>query len=187
MSNPSPTPVSRRVNIFLSLDRDIFRGYFNLQDPSPVYKRQLSHELDEYIMTTMRKAGRSSVVSYKINYTNERDREYAEPLVFAIRRHFSEARGRATVDFEKFKRRTYLLLVVSFSVVMICHWLLPLLIKGEESVLHTGLSNNLDVFSWVIMWKPIDRLIFYWNPYLKDIAVLEKLEKAESSVIEGED
>jgi hypothetical protein len=187
MSKPISTPVSRRINIFLSLDRDIFNGYFNPQDPSPVYKRQLSQELEEYIMTFMRKTARSSVINYKISYTNERDIEYAEPLVYAIRRHFSEARARAMVEFEKFKRRTYLLLVVSLSVVMICHWLLPLLLKGEESVLHTGISNSLDVFSWVILWKPIDRLIFYWNPYLKEIAVLEKLEKAESTVIEAGD
>jgi hypothetical protein len=187
MSKPSPTPVSRRVNIFLSLDSDIFRGYFNLQDPSPVYKRQLSQELEEYIMASMRKATRHSVVNYKISYTNERDKEYADPLIFAIRRHFSAARARAMTEFEKFKRRTYLLLVVSFSVVMISHWLLPVLLKGGESILHTGLSNSLDVFSWVILWKPIDRLIFYWNPYLKDIAMLDKLEKAESSVVEAEE
>lgn len=187
MSNPSSPTISRRVNIFLSLDRDIFPGYFNLQDPSPVYKRQLSQELEEYIMGSMRKARRTSVINYKISYTNDRDMEYAEPLLIAIRRHFSEARARATHEFEKFKRRTYLLLFVSFSVVMICHWLLPFLLKGEEGVLHSGLTNNLDVFSWVIMWKPIDRLIFYWNPYLKDISVLEKLEKAESTITEAAD
>jgi hypothetical protein len=186
MSNPMPAPVSRRINIFLSLDRDIFRGYFNLQDPSPVYKRQLSQEFEEYIMGTMRKAARSAVINYRISYSNELDKQYAEPLVFAIRRHFSEAKARAMVEFEKFKRRTYLLLVVSFSVVMICHWLLPLLLKGEEGVVHSGLSNSLDVFSWVILWKPIDRLIFYWNPFLKDIGVLEKLEKAETTVVSAE-
>lgn len=107
--------------------------------------------------------------------------------MYAIRRHFSEAKAKMAHDFENFRRRTYMLLFVSMSVVMICHWVLPLLLKGEESSLHSGLSNSLDVFSWVILWKPIDRLIFYWNPFLKDISVLEKLEKGEVVLTEVED
>ena len=187
MSKPLPKLISKRINIYLSLDRDIFKGYFNVQDPSPVYKRQLSHEFEQYIMTSIRSARRNSVITYKINYSNEMDKEYAEPLMFAIRRHFGEAKAKITFDFEKFKRRTYLLLFISMSMVMICHGLLPLLLKGEEGVVHSGLSNSLDVFSWVILWKPIDRLIFYWNPFLKDISILDRLERAEVSVAEIED
>ena len=48
----------------------------------------------------------------------------------------------------------------------------------------SSFHNIVDVFSWVIMWKPIDRLIFYWNPYLKDIHLLDRLANAEVVVIE---
>jgi hypothetical protein len=64
---------------------------------------------------------------------------------------------------------------------------LPFLLNGEKSTIHNGLSNSLDVFSWVILWKPIDRLIFYWNPFLKDISIFDKLEKAEVIVEHVED
>jgi hypothetical protein len=36
------------------------------------------------------------------------------------------------------------------------------------------------------LWKPIDRLIFYWTPYLKDISVMDRLEKAEVIINEIE-
>lgn len=179
--------LSKKINIFLSLDRDILRGYYNPQDSSPLYKRQLNHEFEQYLMNCVRSAKRDSKIFYKINYRNESDKQNAEPLMYAIRRHFSEAKAKMAHDFENFRRRTYMLLFVSMSVVMICHWVLPLLLKGEESSLHSGLSNSLDVFSWVILWKPIDRLIFYWNPFLKDISVLEKLEKGEVVLTEVED
>ena len=179
--------LSKKINIFLSLDRDNLRRYYNAQDPAPLYKRQLSHEFEEYIKTSARSVKLNSKVYFKVSYRNEADKQYAEPLMYAIRRHFSEAKEIMIADFENFKRRTYVLLFVSLSVVMISHIFLPLLYKGEESSLHTGLSNTLDVFSWVILWKPIDRLIFYWNPFLKDISVLEKLEKGEISMHEIED
>ena len=50
--------------------------------------------------------------------------------------------------------------------------------------MHSALSNALDVFSWVILWKPIERLIFYWNPFLKEISLFDKMVNAETIIIE---
>jgi hypothetical protein len=179
-------PTSKKINIFLSLDEEIFRGYFNPQDPSPLYKRQLSQEFELYLMTSVKNARRHSQFSYKISYRNEADKQFAEPLTYAIRRHFSESKAASVSVFEKFKRRTYMLLLVSLSVVMICQGFLPLMLEEKEHSLTSGLMNSLDVLCWVILWKPIERLIFYWNPFLKDISVLERLEKAEVSLVEIE-
>ena len=181
MSQPSP----KKINIFLSLDQEIIKGYFNAQDPAPMYKRQLSHDFEQYIMTSIRSSKRDSVFTYKISFRNEPDKQYAESLVFAIRRHFSETKAILNSGFEKFKRRTYILLVVSIAVVMICQGLPALLLK-EESTLQSGIKNSMDVLCWVILWKPIDRLIFYWNPFLKDISIVGRLEKADVILTEVE-
>ena len=179
--------LSKKINIFLSLDRDLLKSYYNLQDPSPLYKRQLSHGFEEYIMSCLKPAKRDSNIFFNIGYRSEADKQYADPLMYAIRRHFSEAKARVANDFQNFKRRTYVLLFVSLSVVMICHLVLPLLLNTEEDALHAGLSNSLDVFSWVMLWQPIDKLVFYWNPFLKNLAILEKLEKGVVILNELED
>jgi len=171
--------LSNKVNILLSLDRDILPGYYNQYDNAPLYKRQLNSELEKYILHSIRNAKRNTRLTFKINYRNDADTEFAEPLMFAIRRHFAELKAVTTTDFENFKRRAFKLLLVSLAVVTISHGILPFLLKGERNTIHDGLSNSLDVFSWVILWKPIDKLIFYWNPFLKDISLFDKLEKAE--------
>ena len=176
-------PAPKTVNIFLSLEQDIYKGYFNQQDPAPLYKRQLSHDFELYIMNSIRSAKRDAIFNYKISFTNEEDQEYAEPLLYAIRRHFGEAKALSQTTFAKFKRRTYVLLFLSLLVVMICHGWLPLLFnEDQESSLKSGLINSLDVLCWVVLWKPIERLIFYWNPFLKEIAISDKLQKAEAVV-----
>ena len=43
--------------------------------------------------------------------------------------------------------------------------------------------GGIDVFSWVIFWRPIDKLIFEWNPHLKDISLLNKLSSAEMLIV----
>ncbi len=181
MSKPTP----KKINIFLSLDKDIFKGYFNAQDPAPLYKRQLSYDFEQYIMTSIRSAKRESVFNYRITYSSEEDRQYAEPLMYAIRRQFAESRAATVASFQKFKERTYKLLFLSLAFVMISQCLAPLILN-EENRLHTGLHNSMDVLCWVILWKPIDRLIFYWNPFLKDISIFERLEKAEVTITEIE-
>lgn len=167
----------------MSLDHDIFKGYFNAQDPAPIYKRQLSHEFEQYIMNCIKSARRETTFHYKISFKADEDKQYAEPLMYTVRRHFAEKKAIVNASFEKFKRRTYVLLFMSLGIVMACQGLLPLILDGKYR-LHTGLSNGLDVFSWVILWRPIDKLIFHWNPFLKDISIADRLEKAEVTIIQ---
>ncbi|MER3471053.1 MAG: hypothetical protein C4330_06890 [Chitinophagaceae bacterium] len=65
------------------------------------------------------------------------------------------------------------MLALSLGVIMICQGLLSYVINKEHRV-HSALINALDVFSWVILWKPIELLIFSWNPFLKKFTCLTK-------------
>jgi hypothetical protein len=176
--------LTKKINIFLSVDQQAINDYFNAHDPAPIYKRQLSHGFEQYIMTSISAAKRYSAFNYRISCKEESDNQYIEPLVYAIRGHFSEKKLLRDAEFEKFKRRTYILLIISLAVVTICHGLLPLLLNAKYSV-NSGLSNSLDIFSWVILWQPIDKLIFHWNPYLKAISIMDRLAKAEVTIIEN--
>ena len=176
---------SQTINIFLTLDQRVVEGYFNKHDPSPIYKRQLSYQFETYIMSSMESARRYSPVFYKLKCTRESDKQYAEPLLYAIRRHFSAKKQDREKEFIKFKRRNFFVLAVSILVAIVFHGFLPMILSDEYK-LHSGLVNSLDVFSWVILWHPIDELMFHWNPHLKDINLLKKLATAESIIIENE-
>ena len=170
------------MNILLSLDEEIFKGYFNPQDPAPLYKRQLSHEFEEYIMTSIRSANRNCHFNFNISYKKDAEKQYAEPLRYALRKHFSETKENTCAGFQRFKRRTYMLLCASLGVVIICQGFLPLILETDEHNLQSGIINSLDVLCWVVLWKPIERLIFYWNPFLKDISVFSRLENAAVTI-----
>jgi hypothetical protein len=88
-------------------------------------------------------------------------------------------------EFKRFKNRSWWLLVVSLFMVLICQGVVPLFVN-EEHGFSTVFLNSLDIFSWVLLWRPIDVLLFYWNPHLKDISLLNKLATAELIVIENE-
>jgi len=175
-------PASKSTDVYMTLDRLVVNGYFNKHDPAPIYKRQLSHQFEDYIMASVKSAKRYSVIFYKLKCTNDIDKQYAEPLMYAIRRHFSEKLEEREKEFQKFKRRSWMVLAFSICVVVLFHILLPFIID-ENSGLHSGLINSIDIFSWVLLWHPIDELIFHWNPHLKDICLLNKLATSEHIII----
>ncbi|UAY51962.1 hypothetical protein [Ferruginibacter albus] len=175
--------IDKRISIFLTVDQYTIYNYFNSHDPAPVYKRQLAHEFQQYLTNAIENASRYSTIRYKIIYSTEADKRFAEPLVNAIRRHYISKKSLKQHEFNKFKRKNFILLGISLSIVMFCQGLLPFVLNYEHR-LHTAFSNALDVFSWVILWKPIDKLIFQWNPYLKEINLLDKMINAEALIID---
>lgn len=177
--------INKSINVYLTLDRLIINTYFNKHDPAPIYKRQISHTFEEYILNSVNAATRYSNIFYKLKYTSEIDKQFAEPVLYAIRKHFAEKKDEKIKAFKKFKKRNWFFLVASIVIVVLCQGLLPL-IFNEEYRLHSGISHSVDVFAWVILWHPIDELIFHWNPHKKEIHLLNKLTTAKSIILDNE-
>ena len=177
--------IAKSINIFLTSDRLIANNYFNTHDPAPIYMRQLSHQFEAYIMESVKSAKRYSVIFYKLKCTGEDDKQYAEPLMYSIRRHFSAKKENRKKEFIKFKRRNWVLLAISFVVVILFQGLLPMILTAQHGF-SVGIINSLDIFAWVLLWHPIDELVFSWNRFLKDICLLNKLATAEYILIENE-
>jgi hypothetical protein len=174
-----------RISIYLSVDKQTLRDYFNAHDPSPIYKRQLSHQLEQYIMNSVSGAKRYSALFYKLKCSDEIDRQYTEPLMYAVRSHYEAKKVKRIKEFNRFKFRSWLLLAISLVIVAVIQVLVPLALD-EENKFHAMFLSSMEIFSWVLLWRPIDVLLFYWNPHLKDICLLNKLATSEIIIIDNE-
>jgi hypothetical protein len=177
--------LSKGISIFLTVDAQTIGDYFNPHDPAPLYKRHLSHKFEQYILSSTISSKRHSIIKYKFIYKTAMDEQYTEPLILAIRNHFAGKKDIKEKEFEKFKKRGWFLLVISMVVMMVCKGIESLL-KSNGFEIQNTISNGMDIFSWVILWRPIDTLIFNWNPYLKEICLLDKLKNAEVIRIQNE-
>ena len=77
------------INIFLTADPQTLDQHFNPNDPSPIYKRQLSYQFEQYILASIATARRYSVINYRVTCKKEGDKQYAEPLIYTIKRNFA--------------------------------------------------------------------------------------------------
>lgn len=172
-----------KIDIFISVNSQAVEEHFNKNDPAPYYKRQLSYEFEEYINRIKARARRYSTIEYKVTCATESDRQYTEPLMYAIKRHFSDVLLAKQGEFERFKRRNYIVLFIGLAIILLSHILIPLVLNdngGIESAILTG----IDIFSWVMMWQPIDNLLFHWNGHLKEIGTIRKLTEANVTYTE---
>jgi hypothetical protein len=175
--------LTKKINVFLTVDFQNISSYFNTHDPAPLYKRQIHHKLEEYIMTSVCSAKRYSVIFYKLKCTSPVDKQYAEPLMYAIHRHFAMKKAIREEKFQRFKRRNWMVLCIAGLIVIFSEAFLPLFMPADVRI-YEGLKNCLHIFSWVILWRPIYELIFEWNPHLKEILLLHKLATAEVIILD---
>jgi hypothetical protein len=168
----------KKITIFLTVDENTIDSYFNAHDPSPLYKRQLSQDFEEYLMSSVVAIKRYSTLRYRLVCTKESDKEFVEPLIHAIRRHYSIQKAIKEAEFKRYKKRSFTLLGISFSIVLLCFWVIPIFVKSETGLIGS-LKEASHVLSWVMMWKPIEKLIFNWNPHLKEISIHNRLTNAE--------
>jgi hypothetical protein len=177
-------PVSKKIDVFLSVNKTTVNDYFNPHDPAPIYKRQLRRDMIAYLDDAVHNYSRHAEIRYKISCTKG-DKELVEPFMQAVRRHYQVNEQIAIKEFRKYKRRTFRLLFMSLAVVAICHTIPPLFLSHEG--FGATIMNSIDCFSWVILWKPIDRLVFDWNSHLKEISLYNKLANSEVLVMEYAD
>jgi hypothetical protein len=180
-------PTTRKISVFLKIDENSLKDYFNPHDPARLDKRQLGHDFQDYLNASIACAGRNTLIDYKIFCSESGSMRFmVDPLMRTIRRHFQIQKQIKELEFQKFKKKNYVLLFISFCIVMFCQGVLPDLF-GQDHRIHSMFSNAIDVFSWVILWKPIERLIFYWNPFLKEILLFDKMQHAKVNIIESEE
>jgi hypothetical protein len=178
---------TRKISIYLRIDSSRINSYFNPHDPARLDKRQLSQEFKDYLNNSVANAGRYTTIDFKVFCCESGSMRFmVDPLIKTIRRHFQILKKQKEAEFHKFKKKNYILLLMSICVVVFCQVVLPE-VFGIGHRIHSIFSNAIDVFSWVILWKPIERLIFYWNPFLKEILLYDKIQHAKINIVESEE
>lgn len=178
---------TRKISIYLRIDSNSINNYFNPHDPARLDKRQLGQEFKDYLNTSVANAGRFTLIDFKVFCCESGTMRFmVEPLIKTIRRHYYILQKIKEHEFHKFKKKNYVLLLINIFIVMFCQGVLPLLF-GQDHRIHSMFSNAIDVFSWVILWKPIERLIFYWNPFLKEILLYKRIQNAKVNIVESEE
>lgn len=155
---------------------------FNSLDPSPFHEKELDRDADDFILGWLQDIGSKP---FRIEVTlqaSERGQALAEHLPAALRHHFTLRAQAERRQLRQELRRGFWALWIGLTFLAVCLGLRELM-QAIEFAGRSLLQEGLLIIGWVAMWGPIEVFLYGWWPISGRAQMLERLAKADVSVI----
>ena len=159
---------------------------FDGRDPAPFHERDLEDAAVEYILGAVREIPPKA--QFKMVFWIGDLSALQMPVatfVDAVRAHF-------TYEVEKLRRRirehvrqgeiTLMVALVALTVFLTLAELTRFLPPGT---FHQILREGLVIIGWVVMWRPLELLLYDWWPLVRQRRLCERVVEAEITVEQG--
>lgn len=156
------------------------RQLFNSMDPSPFRERDLDPNCEEFIVAWARELPPDRPVRVEIRI--EGDRPPASLLgdvAPAVRAHFARAASLQELRRRRTLREGRLSLLIGLVALVACMsgaTFLPAAALGPAGEI---VRESLIIAGWVVMWRPLEVLLYGIWPVVRERRLLERLAAAE--------
>lgn len=155
---------------------------FDNRDPAPFRERDLDPNLAEYLLD----AGEDLYAHDRIRVVFWVEQACAVHEVEApFRAHFQDVIARIRRARRQRRKTGQVALFLAVVLVVVLVALSQLVASRIGGSLGTGLKEGLVISSWVVMWRPVETLIYDWIPARHQRKVAAKLLAAPVEVRTG--
>lgn len=155
---------------------------FDNRDPAPFRERDLDPDLVEYLLA----AGEdlSGHDRFRVVFWLERPSPPGE-VAAAFRAHFEYELERLDRRRRRHRRTGQLALLLGVALLVVLLSLSRLVAAALPGSLGAALREGLVISSWVVMWRPVEILIYDWIPVRRERRVMRRLLAAPIDVRTG--
>jgi hypothetical protein len=155
---------------------------FDNRDPAPFRERDLDPALVEYLVAIGHDA--TARDGFRIVFWLERT---CQPGVIesAYRAHFEHALDRLDRRRRRARRAGQIALLVGAVLIIALMSLSQLVVQTVPGSLGTALREGLVISSWVVLWRPVELLIYDWIPVWDERRIMRRLLAAPIEVRAG--
>lgn len=172
MTEPAPAAIQIRI-------REL-RQLFNSIDPSPFHERDLDPECEKFIVAWAREFPLDLPLEVEIRL--EGDTPPTEQLALvapAVRAHFSREAGLEQLRLRRLIREGRLSLAIGLLTLVACIGGAALVPVATLGAFGGILTESLIIAGWVVMWHPLEVLLYGLWPVVRERRLLERLAGAE--------
>jgi hypothetical protein len=156
------------------------RQLFNSIDPSPFRERDLDPDCEEFIVSWARELPPDKPLRLAIHV----EREHAPPELLAdvppaVHAHFLRSASMQALRLRRSIREARLSLTIGLATLVACiggATLVPTETLGTPGEI---LRESLVIAGWVVMWHPLEVLLYGLWPAVRERRLLERLAAAE--------
>jgi hypothetical protein len=156
------------------------RQLFNSIDPSPFRERDLDPDCEEFIVSWAREMPPDRPLRVDIRIDREQPpAELAAAVPWAVRSHFVREATLQDLRRRRIVREGRVSLAIGLLVLVLCvsaATLVPTAAWGTPGVV---LRESLIIAGWVVMWHPLEVLLYGLWPVARERRLLERLAEAD--------
>lgn len=156
---------------------------FDNRDPAPFRERDLDPDLIEYLTAAGEDLASHGPCRVVFWVGNPKGRDEIEP---AYRAHFQYELERLDRRWRRHRRTGEIALILGISLLAVLLTLAQLARGLSSEPIATVVGEGLTILSWVVMWRPVEALIYDWLPVRRERRILQHLHKAAVDIRERE-
>lgn len=175
MTKHEPTRIQIRV-------REI-RQLFNSMDPSPFRDRDLDPDCEEFIVSWAREFGTARPFELQVHLECEAlDAELTGQIAQAVQGHFRRDAELQKLRLRRLVRDGRISLGVGLLAFIACMTTAALAPFAALGAFGNIVAESLVIAGWVVMWHPLDLLMYGFWPVRRERKLLQSLGTANVSI-----
>jgi len=152
---------------------------FDNSDPAPFRERDLDPDLVEYLLAAGEDLG--SHATFRMVFWLEKPCQPGE-IEAAVRAHFAYELDRLERRRRRQRRTGQIALLLGGTLIIALLSLAQVVGRAVPGSIGAALREGLVISSWVVMWRPVEILIYDWIPVRRERRVMQRLLAAPIDV-----
>lgn len=159
------------------------RQLFNSIDPSPFRERDLDPDCEEFIVSWARELPPDRPLRVEIRIDRERpSAALLADVGAAVRSHFARDASLQDLRRRRLIREGRFALMIGLATLVICIGAATLVPTERFGTPGEILRESLIIAGWVVMWHPLEVLLYGLWPVVRERRLLERLAAAEVEI-----
>ena len=153
---------------------------------SPYRKRSLKTDAEKYIVEEAEALPRKREIIMKINLALS-DVKYRDDVAPAIQRHFCYRREQSQKKFKRVFHYGWRMLLIALGLLAVIFSLTEIAVRFmPDNRIVQFIRESFIILGWVVLWRPMDLLLYDWYPIKQNINLFDRLEHSKVQVIINE-
>jgi hypothetical protein len=164
------------------------RQLFNSIDPSPFLERDLDPDCEEFVLAWARELPPDRGLEVAVQVQRERPGDDERRQVTnAFQAHFQRSVDLQSLRLRRSAREGRLSLAIGLAALFACIGSAALLPFGRLGAFGEVLRESMIIAGWVVMWHPLEVLLYGLWPLARERRLLERLAAADVTVTSAAD
>ena len=150
---------------------------------SPYRKRTIRADAEEFIVGEAEALSKTFPIHLKL-YFSSSEIGHEKDIRVAIQRHFCYRRSQAQKKYRRLKKYGWRILFIALSVLALIFSITELIIllnPGNRVFLF--LRESFIILGWVVLWRPLELLLYELYPEKQKINLFRRLENSEVEIM----